>query len=207
MARYNEIYAGRYNRFIQKLMGMKGSAPAPQLAGDITVAMNLFNGVENRYLEGWERFYMNVGVAAGGAGFNSCLRLRNPTTSNVLAVFEKIAFFGSLVANPAIQSQNPGPATDFATPVALTNENFDSRTRPQPTLIGSSQNNAAFTTGNTIFSGNFLASTTLDVIWTENQEIPLMPNQSLTFREGVLNQSINVVAFWRERFLEESERT
>jgi hypothetical protein len=54
MAKYNEILTGRYNRFIQKLFSMKGPAPAPQLSSDIAMQMSFFNGVENRYLEGWD---------------------------------------------------------------------------------------------------------------------------------------------------------
>jgi len=33
MGQYNEILVGRYNRLFQKLFGMKGGAPAPQLPG------------------------------------------------------------------------------------------------------------------------------------------------------------------------------
>ncbi len=35
MALFNEILVGRYNRFLQRLLSMKGHPPAPQLASEI----------------------------------------------------------------------------------------------------------------------------------------------------------------------------
>ncbi len=67
MARYNEILVGRYNRFLQKLLSMKGPASMPQLAGELQATFPFFNGVENRNLEGWGRWAtrgVQLGVAA-----------------------------------------------------------------------------------------------------------------------------------------------
>src|SRR5260370_38399849 len=88
MARYNEILVGRYNRMLQKLFGMKGGVVAPQLASEISAAFPLFSGVENRYLESWNRFTSVVNQVAL-AGTPAQCQLRN-TTSNVIAVIDKL---------------------------------------------------------------------------------------------------------------------
>src|SRR5258708_4703411 len=99
MARYNEILVGRYNRFLQKLLGMKGGVVAPQLASEITAAFPLFNGAENRYLEQWDMFGVNLFLAGGGVGNISQVRLFNPAASNTIAVVYKLCLVG--VANDA----------------------------------------------------------------------------------------------------------
>src|SRR5437879_1331505 len=91
MARYNEILVGRFNRFLQKVFAMKGEPPAPQLAGEISPNFQLFSGVENRYLEAWDRFAAGVNVAPV-AGNLSGIRLRNPAGSNIVAVLERVTF-------------------------------------------------------------------------------------------------------------------
>src|SRR5437899_9413190 len=90
MALYNEILVGRFARGIQKYFGAKGSPPIKQLAGDLYIVHKLFNGAENRYLEGWSRFGWVAGQAAA-VGNKSAVRLRNPPTSNVIAVIERIS--------------------------------------------------------------------------------------------------------------------
>ena len=207
MAVYLEVQVGRYVRFLQKFLGIKGRQPAPlTFSGELGAHWCLFHGVENRYLEGWERFMVSLNIAAGGVGFNSVVRLRNPATSGVIAVLEKVTWTNSVAVNANLQKDTAGTA-DFGTLIALTSSNIDSRTRPQPVLIGSSQNTAAFSSGNTLFSGNAPANGTVDLIWDESQEITLLPNNSYVFREAQLNQSMIISLMWRERILEESERT
>src|SRR6266852_4829039 len=91
VAKYNEILVGRYNRYLQKLLGMKGQAHAPQLSSEISVNLQLFNGVETRYLEGWNRFSTSMNVAAVAALLSGA-QLRNPAASNVILVIEKLFF-------------------------------------------------------------------------------------------------------------------
>ncbi len=80
MARYNEILVGRYNRRLQKLFSMKGEPPAPQLSTEIGTTLNLFSGIEERYLEGWAVFSLHVNNTVG-AGVNAGVRFRNPVAS------------------------------------------------------------------------------------------------------------------------------
>src|SRR5216684_1967801 len=91
MARFNEINVGRYNRALQKLLGMKGEASVPILASEIAPSFVLPYGVENRYLEQWNRFGLGMNVTAT-AGNQSAFRLRNPAGSNVIAVVEVLTY-------------------------------------------------------------------------------------------------------------------
>src|SRR5260370_38167544 len=90
MAYTNEILVGRVNRGLQKLFGIKGPSPVPQLASDVQAVHPVFNGVENRYLDGWNRFGAQTSQGAR-VGNISGFRIPNPATSKVIAVFEKIA--------------------------------------------------------------------------------------------------------------------
>src|SRR5258708_40367383 len=89
MARFNEILAGRYNRYLQKLFVLKGGPPSAQLASEVMPTFSFFTGVENRYLAGWDRFG-NSSSQAGVAAVTSGIRLRNPLGSGTIAVDENI---------------------------------------------------------------------------------------------------------------------
>src|SRR5229473_5047766 len=104
MAVYNEILAGRFNRALQKLFGIKGPPAVPQLGGEIVPSVSMFYGVENRYLEAWERFGFQI-VQAAVVGQAGSFRLRNPVNSGTIAVLEKITVWsGAAGAGLADQS-------------------------------------------------------------------------------------------------------
>src|SRR5712691_3304956 len=90
MARFNEILTGRYNRYLQKLLQMKGGPPSAQLASEISTQIGLFHGAETMYLQGWELFFASFSQANLAAA-NSGVRLRNPALSGVIAVITKLA--------------------------------------------------------------------------------------------------------------------
>lgn len=205
MARHNEILAGRYNRFLQKVFGMKGGAVAPQLASEIAPAFPLFSGAENRYLEGWDRFAARISQVAVAAAFGQ-LRLRNPSGANVVAIIEKLR-----VLNIGAATDQPfmslGPqAADLATISAYVTQRFDPRGRPNPALI-SSQTTAGAAFGGTIYDQMALPINTFgDFIVTDIQEFQILPGDAVTIGSGVANQLLVAHCWWRERFLEDSER-
>ncbi len=206
MARYNEILVGRYNRYLQKLFSMKGEAPAPQLASEISAHLLLFHGVENRNLEGWDRF--GVIISAPAVALNqSAVRWRNPASSNVVAVFEKVLVQigggGSVV--PCYLGGVAG--ADLAA-AAAAGGRLDPRGRSAHTLILSLQNTTpgAPTFGAQILQPGMAAFATTDLILEENQELPLLPNDAFQVVSNLVNNSLVVSAIWRERFLEDSER-
>jgi hypothetical protein len=204
MARLNEILVGRFARGLQKVFGMKGEVPVASLAPEVMPVHSLMSGIENRYLEGWDLYSWTAGVAAVAAQ-QGCFRLRNPPTSNVLAVVVKASVFGALTDGPQLQQGAVG--VDFAV-AGMTNVRLDSRGRPSPTLIFSTSN-----AGNPPVSlpvrmqASFPANASVDYILHEDMEIPLLPGDAIQFQSNVANQNLNGCFTWRERFLEESERT
>jgi hypothetical protein len=205
VAIYNEILVGRFARGVQKLFSMKGGPPLRQLAGELSVTHNLLSGVENRYLEGWERYAASFGPT-GGAGQSAGIRLRNPPAQNVMVVIEQVIMWSP--ANFNISVQRLTSNADLTTVVALTGNRVpDARQqRPNPTAIASTDTNAA-TTGLTLMSVAGLANTTFLLMNDSNHEIPVTPGELVQLFSNVVATQINCTFLWRERFLEDSERT
>jgi len=210
MALYNEIQIGRINRFLQKYFAMKGGPPAPQLAADVTVALNLWNGVENKYLEGWNRFAGSFATVAQAAN-TSGIKIRNPPTSNVIAVLEQIAVQANL-ADSNVGVGHGASLTDYTTVPVLTATRLDPRGNPQPTLIVSQTSGAQSVApfGATIDNVGVAAAIVnqrIPLIFEDFQAIPILPGDALQVGTSVNNQVLTVTLVWRERFLEDGERT
>jgi len=209
MAKFNEILAGRYNRFLQKLFQMKGGPPSAQLSSEITTNMQFFSGVENRWLEGWNRFAC-VSAQPATAAVASQIRIRNPKGSKVVVVIEKMTFSSSVTDNGAIVTQITG-AVDFAG--APGNRCLDNRATGLTTTLGpvakvSNQQAVLAASGGIIVQFNSLVSTPeKELIVHEDQELTLLPDDSITFFGTTLNCQVVVVIWWRERAMEESEQT
>ncbi len=203
MAKYNEILTGRHNRFLTKLFSMKGPAPAPQLASDIQVSQPIFHGVENRFLESWDRFGVGI-LIAPTVGQTNTVQFRNPLQSNAIIVMEKLLIFSPVAQELDISvGQSTADLVGGASTAKL-----DSRTPRFQSLL-----NASFATTSVgglvgiIVRASMLAGVQYDVIIDANQEIPILPNQGLRVNETAANSQLIVSAIWRERALEESEVT
>jgi hypothetical protein len=205
MAIFNEILVGRFNRSLQKAFGIKGSPPVRQIAGEIQPGYQILTGVENRYLEGWDRFGINLPLPAVAGQF-SLSRLRNPVGSNMIAVFERITVSGLLSdSNPTIQAQASG--ADLVVQ-AIGGAGWDPRGRANPTLISSINTVGTPAVGFFIkYAGAYPANGFFDFVLTDDQEIALLPGMAIQVQQGVVNQAFDVAWLWRERYLEESERS
>ncbi len=202
MARYNEILVGRYNRLLQKLLSMKGPASLISISDEAIATIPLFHGVENRYLEGWDRFALSAGPV-GGAAQKAGVRIRNPFGSNIILVFESMMLvgLGAAADQPIVQQAALNTnLTSVVNPTAT-----DPRGRLNSATVSSTDVNAALI-GGTFYQVAVLPNTTKELINTINQEIVLLPNQSLQITSNVAAQQLQVNLFWRERFLEDSER-
>jgi hypothetical protein len=195
---------GRFNRLFQKLLSTKGGAIVTDIGGELIPVLPLFWGVENRYLEGWDRFGLAFAVAAGGAGNNSLVRLRNSLTSGVVAVIEKVFLWNPLTTQYRLFVGGPTP-NDLATAVTGLNSRWDARGRPTSSLSLSQQNNAALVLGSFQFAYNAAVNDRYDVIVDDDQEFPILPGDALTIGENIVNQALNAIVWWRERALEDSE--
>src|SRR5712664_1346908 len=209
MARFNEILVGRFNRALQKLFSMKGGPPAPQLASEITTNIQ-FNQMGNdfRYLEGWDIFGNQIFLAAS-VGNTAGYRLRNPVGSNVIAVVEKVSFQSSVATDVIMRvstalNQPPG---DLGTILSGAVLDIRSQRVPGSSVIPSDANpSVAF--GAPFYRWSLTANgPSLDGILDENQELLILPGTAIQF-ETVQQNTIFVCATrWRERFLEDSDRT
>jgi hypothetical protein len=207
MARYNEINVGRYNRFLQKLLGMKGGPPAPQLSSDISTSINLFNGVENRYLEAWQRYSVTLNAPAVAAN-GSAVQIRNPASSNMVAVIEMLLFN---FIQPATLHLSNGPTNvDLPSQVGPANSRLDPRGSQTPVCSLTFQNSVAALAGdllNVMLVTSGLTATPQNFIFTEDQELPLLPGDAYRVAATAVNVQVIITLMWRERFLEEGERT
>jgi len=203
MARYNEILVGRLNRHLQKLLGMKGEPPAPQLSTEIQPGFDLYNiPAEERYLQGWNRFGNTTSIAAA-AGAVSIVRFRNPVASGAVATLESI-FIRTTVAATIVQLTLTPIAADLAV-VTPAVQRLDAR------IIGGSAMITSSTTGVSTVGlyqsvNQPVAATEQQFIIDDDQEIVVMPGDAWNAITGQFNVGLTVNLIWRERVLEESER-
>lgn len=210
MAKFNEILVGRFASGLQRLFGLKGATGVSQLASEVQPVHALYSGVENRYLEGWNRFGQLQNVAAVALN-TSVFRMRNPAKSNVVVVVEKLTM-QPFSGTSATLSRGTAVA-DLAT-IGQVNTRLDNRGNPNPNLITSFQNTTvgapaltapvplAETLNNSVAGEG---GSLLDYILTENQELTILPGDALQVAADGVNTALNVAIIWRERILEESE--
>lgn len=209
MARINEIQLGRYNRFFQKLLSMKGGATVNQLVPELQPIFPVFSGVENRYLEAWDRFGFGFVFGQAGIGNLNHIRLRNPAASNVIGVVEHIivgtttAGVDTLIVEHGIT--NPLD-TDLGVLTAATLR-LDRRGRSANTLVLSASAVPLSQVGTIKMIASLAVSSSMNMINDENQEITILPGDSLQIRNNLANIALVASLMWRERHLEESERT
>jgi hypothetical protein len=210
MAQLNEILVGRFNRGLQKLFGIKGQAPVATLAPEIMPTLTLLNGVENRYLEGWNRLGLYLTITAGAAT-GSLLRIRNPITSNVIAIIEKMTVANNTAAaaqyNIRHGNANNADAATLNTPSPT--QRWDSRGNPS-TALSVSSNSGSATTPTSPGITKAITCLAVNVAWEfincEDQEMTLLPGDCLDVFMNTQAVALDVAWFWRERQLEESER-
>lgn len=208
MAVFNEILVGRFNRYLQKLTGIKGTAPTPALGTEIAgqFDLNSFNQ-EDRYLLGYDSFWL-TNSNGPNAGLNSAVRLRNPVGSNVIAVVEFVGFWESLADTAA-----PGMVISYARTIVgdlgtvSTAGALDSRSQRIASTCQDSVGVGAFLTNVILTVPEVTANSFFGLTLYEGMEIPLLPGSAIQVSTTVVNTHLEVSFKWRERFLEDSERT
>jgi hypothetical protein len=202
MALYNEILAGRFNRLLQKMLQLKGPAPAPQLSSEITPALDVEDiPVELRVLMNYNLYGVALQVPAVAAQ-NAGAQLRNPLGSGVIAVIEQIFFSASAASVAAV-------TTAYNNPANMTNSFVGTRRdlRAQGTSqIPSSGNNFADLAFG-LYQGTFAAASMTPLILDRHQEIPVLPGQAVRVNNSTQNTQTWISIIWRERAIEESELT
>ncbi len=186
---------------------MKGDAVSPQLAGEIQPGLTFPWGAEFRYLEQWNRFSISGNTTEAGGLTAAKFRLRNPPGSNVVGVVERLVIQSSLLGDTIFVAQGPiaGDLSTLSTPQRL-----DARIQAASgVLIPSS-----FTSGgpDSPQIGRYkigAANTMYEQIFDWIQEFTLLPGDGLGLSSATVTAGTELGwwLIWRERFLEESERT
>lgn len=202
MAVFNEILVGRYNRFLQKILGMKGGPPARSLAGEVMPVLPFYHGAESLIHQGWEIFGQAVTVAAS-VGNTSKVQLRNPAGSNVVAAVIKVAATSGANTKLLMGLSVPAAAA-FATPA--TPAGFDSRGRRTSTCRVFSEAGAAIG-GTIVYASEGLTATIKELVVGQHQSFPLLPDSSVQVGPNTVNTLVDVIFWWMERALEETELT
>jgi len=201
MARFNEILAGRYNRYLQKLFQLKGGPPAAQLASEVMPVFPFFSGAEHRYLEGWNRYWV-VMLPAAVAAQTGKVHFRNPRSNNLIAVIEKLTMVGVGTSQFFFSVQHNDAGVNLAN--IVNGNNLDFRTASNSSLVCSSTTDA--TTDLPILTYIVQCqNASQEFVICEDQEITLLPGDTLRVRDGTANEGPAISAIWRERSLEESE--
>jgi len=205
MAKFNEILAGRYNRFLQKLFQLKGGPPSAQLASEVMPTFPFFNGRENRWLEGWSTFALARAQVAV-AGITPVVRLRNPPTSNIVCIFERLLVLNFNTTSAPILRSGP-TVTDLPTVFSLGNKRLDPRGGIDSQLITSENSGTGGVLLQAKMAGNMGGLTFFDFIISSIGEIPLLPGDAIEIDQGGVGAGAGTTMsfLWRERALEDSE--
>lgn len=196
------LYTYRLSQWIEKRFNAKGGNVITDIETVARAILQFPSGVEDRYLQSWNRYGVIANQAAVAAQ-NSRVRIRNPVASNVILVLEQLACFTSGPDNPLVTW---GPTTtDLATLVVMTSTRMDPRGNPQPTAIVS--NNAQAAGGQAFLQRPSGTTFTTDFINGSDQQIPVLPGQVVDIQATNVNVGLDVSFIWRERALEPSELT
>lgn len=209
MAIFNEILEGRFNRALQKLFSMKQGPVTPQLSGELMPVLPFFWGAEARYLEGWNLFGQFVFVAAGGAGTFGHVRLRNPIGSGIMAVITSVKISESTQNDfPQVQYGNPSATQNDEASIAPGRFSLDSRGASSATSILSfgTPTVQVPTNASALAQVGVLNNTTIEIVQTDDQEIPLPPGNYILVTGNTANTGLAVTFMWRERVLADSEK-
>lgn len=210
MAIFNEILTGRFNRALQKLTSIKGGAAVKQLGSEIMPVIQIPLGNEFRYLESWMLFGVATSLGPSAAN-NPAMRLRNPTGSNTIAVVHKLTFTNQAATATQFNFEGPAPqASDLAGNQTASVTRFDARGNQNTSLLFSTQQNsplAGMPGANTPAIIMLAGNSSWDLIMDPIHEFPLLPGDAFQVRGPAVNTEIAVILWWRERALEESERT
>lgn len=202
---YNELQVGRFNRYLQKLLSMKGPASMNTLAPELMPSIVFPTGAEDRYLQGWDRF--GIAFQIGGiAAQTTNGRIRNPAASNVVAVLEKIFVDDTNVGNDIFTLGVGKQAADLGTLISTVGSRLDPRGRDSSSLIISGGNNALLGGAAILTEEQDTTSRGLEFITTDIQELPLLPGDAYSIISSPSAPNVRFSFWWRERFLEDSER-
>lgn len=206
MAVFNEILAGRFNRYLQKLTGIKAGPPVPALASEIIPTIDVQRvRTEDLIMFGIDEFMQSFSTGPVAAA-NSGVQIRNPSQSGVVATVVLIYWTVTVqdFTFPFTRLQKGTPLTDL--PTQNTAIPLDTRSGRKSSSCILSVGTAVNPFANDLLdvpinaNGNFLLG------FAQNQEIVLNPGAALLIVTTAVNTLLDVTYRWRERALEDSEK-
>ena len=202
MARYNEILVGRYNRFLQRLLSIKGGPPSPQLASEIQPQMDVEAlPVELRFLLGWHLYQSTIQQLASPANASG-VQVRNPLSSGAVAVITSLSLAVSAGEVVTISETFGGVTADLTN--VFNGGKVDARAKNNSMLVPSSFAPVADLAG-IIFQAIIAQGNPYEFLNKEYDAIPLFPGHTLRITGALLNTDLRVHFKWRERSIEEGE--
>ena len=207
MARFNEILTGRYNRYLQKLLQMKGGPPAAQLASEITPQFDIEHvPVENRILMGFERFYASAN-AGPSPGVISAVQIQNPPGSGIVAIIESVLLSVSVTSevDMSVSFSNPASLTNPFSPTKMDQRSVANSPGVGTPVIPSGFGGAIGQLPLGVGGIQLTASTPFEWINDPDQQILLLPSTAIRWQTLVVNDLFIVQWRFRQRPLEESE--
>jgi hypothetical protein len=194
-----KLYAGRFNRFVEKLFNTKeGRSSLDTISPEIGINYTVLTGVEDRYLQEWRRYGFFSTVTAVAADFGA-IEIRPP--SNIIAVIEYVTV-DCAVNTPFRLVIQPG-TTDLST--TGTGNRIDARGAQASASIASTGVLVSLSTLGRIVHGNVLANSMVQLINNPNQELTILPGDLFSMQCDTPNQAVTFSVMWRERVLESSE--
>jgi hypothetical protein len=201
MALQNEILVGRFNRALQKMLGIKGGPPTPQLSPEFVPRFAVPTGQEDAYLWGYD-LLAAVSLQAGVAAAQSMAQIRNPANSKVAAEIVRISVNETAV-DTATRITTGISSADFAVPDS--NASFDPRGRRSGNCVVTHMS-AGPTVGSVMGTFAIAANVQTELVPANDKTfLPLLPGA--VYQVLMLNSNISLAVtwWWRERPLEESE--
>lgn len=213
MALRNEIQSGRFNRYVQKLLGIKGGPPVPTVGSDFVNVLPFpaMLGIDH-YMAGVDLFGFAV-TLTGSAGNISFLEIRNPVGSNVGIVVVLASGYETAAADQFAFNLYKNATSDQGTLLAGSSAlPWDRRTqRIGPSAIVSWNAASAFVSpsaaagARTVIQLAGPINTPVQLI-PPGFEVPILPGDACGISTVNVAVALSASIWWRERFLEEPER-
>jgi hypothetical protein len=211
------IQGGRWQRYLQKFLGIKGEVVAPELAPEIYAVLPIGNPpLEQLVLEGWIP-YAGTNSLAALAGNIPILIIQNPPGSGVIGRLRRI-IWATTAANSEVPLEITGNPNQSINPT-IRGTSRDSRARPvtlnatvqpQTSAIGLRQMNSGATLGNIDFAHIFpiLFGTTKTYYYIDLPDRVgwvINPGDQIAVQLNVVNVAVDYTVWWEERPIESSE--
>jgi hypothetical protein len=210
------ISGGRFNRGVQKFLGIKGETVIPDLDSALQAGLDVddVDSLDQRFLFGWRSYGIPL-TNAGGANNFTCLQLGNPAGSGVIAVIERWRAYVSSVVLADQEIELLISATVQPQSSGILRDKRQLQTGVTGAVCFGGAGNSAGTGGTRL--GRIAADTVsaamsaFDIVKGDGRdELLLMPGDNWTIATntnppGGLAAACTI--WWRERALDPSELT